>query len=385
MKIRIVSLFYGLFLLFASAANAGDIDISGYASFAGTFTNAKTTTGSHADFNNGLAIKDPQFDTEASHFGLQLHTKVSEKVHFAADLSAEGGSQNFNLETEWAYATYDFNDELSLRMGKYKGAFYMVSDYKDVGYAYPWVRPPLEVYSTNPIASFSGLDLVYQGSVSNMAVLLELYAGNGTHTSKLIPSTIDDPSTGLAGFGFNKGDTVEFQTPNAKGFNLSFTGDIGTFRVGYFQTQVDAFGGQVNHEFGSFGGLGFNIDWHNLVVYSEYIIRDTGPTLAAAFPDQTAYYLTTGYRMGKFLPYITYARMDKGKDPSPYTQLQSSVAIGMRTEVSDSSAVKFEVMKVTPVKNPYSVGFNGTSAGYGLFDSPVKDGTVATVTFDVIF
>ena len=304
MKIRFVSLFYGLLLFLASAANASDIDISGYASFAGTYSNAKTTTGSNADFYNGLATKDAQFDTEGSHFGLQIHTKVSEKVHFAADLSAQGGTSNYNVKASWAYATYDFNDELSLRMGKYKGAFYMVSDYKDVGYAYPWVRPPLEVYSTNPISSLNGIDLVYQGSVSDLSVLLELYAGNGTHTSKYIPSTTDAPTgspyNGL-GDSSKKGQSIEFKTPNAKGFNLSFTGDIGTFRVGYFQTQVDAATFGITHEFGSFGGIGFNIDWHNLVVYSEYIMRDTAANLAGAFPDQTAYYVTTGYRMGKFL------------------------------------------------------------------------------------
>ena len=384
MKIRFVSLFYGLLLFLASAANASDIDISGYASFAGTYSNAKTTTGSNADFYNGLATKDAQFDTEGSHFGLQIHTKVSEKVHFAADLSAQGGSSNYNVKASWAYATYDFNDELSLRMGKYKGAFYMVSDYKDVGYAYPWVRPPLEVYSTNPIRSLSGLDLVYQGTVSDLSVLLELYAGNGTHTAKYLPSTIDDTSLGLPST-VKKGDSVEFKTPNAKGFNLSVSGDIGTFRIGYFQTQVDAAAFGKYHEFGSFGGLGFNIDWHNLVVYSEYIMRDTAANLAGAFPDQTAYYVTTGYRMGKFLPYITYAKLDKGKDNSPYAQLQSSVALGLRTEVSSSSAVKFEVMKVTPVKNSLSTSFNSTTSGYGLFNLPVKDGTIATVTFDVIF
>lgn len=389
MKIRIINLITGLLILLtAPIAQAIDIDISGYASFAGTVTTAKDTTGNRATYYNGLADKNLKFNTDDTHVGLQLSAAVSDKVDMTVVLHADGGLSNYNIEAQWAYATYRFNDEVSLRMGKYKGSFYMVSDYKDVGYAYPWVRPPLEVYSTNPIKALSGLNLVYQTNLGSMSLLTELYVGSGTHTGKYLPSTTDAPS-GSPYFGLSdptlKGKTINFETPNSKGVNVSLSGDIGTFRLGYYQTQVNASAFNLSQETGSFLGLGFNIDWRNLVVYSEYIQRDTSANLAGAFPDQNAYYTTMGYRMGSYLPYVTYASLGKGKDDSPYAQLQTSVAFGLRTEVSDTSALKFEIMQVTPEKNSGSAGFNTTSAGYGLFYTPVKNGTVATVTFDVIF
>jgi len=385
MNIRIVSIL-SMLLLITSNVNATEVDISGYATFAATYSDAKNTTGGNADFVNGLATNKIQFDKQTN-LGLQISAKVSKKIDLTAVLHAEGARDNYNIATQWVYATYQFDDELSLRMGKYKGSFYMVSDYKDVGYAYPWVRPPLEVYSTNPIEGFTGLDLVYQTEVSDMSLLLELFAGSGDHSAKYIPSTTDAPA-GAPYYGLadstKKGQSISFDTPNAKGFNLALTGNIGTFRIGYFETGVNAAAFGIQNSFGSFGGVGFNIDWNNLVVYSEYIVRETAPSLAGAFPDQKAYYVTFGYRTGKFLPYVTYANLSKGKDDSPYAQLQSSVALGLRTEVSDSAALKFEVMNVVPNKNT-SAGFNTTSSGYGLFDTPVKSGTVATVTFDVIF
>ena len=370
-----------LFLLLPVGAYA-EVEISGYATFGATYSNTKDTTDSYAIFDNGQANQNVQFD-KLSHLGLQLSASVSEKVDMTAVLHAEGSHDNYNVGTQWVYATYRFSDDLSLRMGKYKGSFYMVSDYKDVGYAYPWVRPPLEVYSTNPIEGFSGLDLVYQASLGDISFLMELFAGSGSHHAKVIPSVIDVWDVPTMGPNPGKGATISFETPNAKGINLSLSGDIGTFRVGYFETGVNAAAFGIQDEFGSFGGVGFNIDWNNLVVYSEYIVRDTAPALAGAFPDQQAYYATIGYRIDQYLPYVTYAKLDKGKDDSPFAQRQNSIAFGVRAEVSDSASLKFEVMTVTPEKN--SSSYNPSTAGYGLFQTPVEKGTVATVTFDVIF
>ncbi len=382
MKIRIKVFFAGLLILFTSTAQAIEIDITGYASFAATKSDATDAAGNQVIFANGLANKNLKFDSEDSLIGLQFSSTVSDKVDMTVVLQADGSSGNYDISAEWAYATYKFDDELSLRMGKYKGSFYMVSDYQDVGYAYPWVRPPLEVYSTNPIKALSGLNLVYQSGIGDLTLLTELYVGSGTHSAKYIPSTTDDPATGIP--PSLKGQNISFETVNASGINISLSGDIASLRVGYFSTDVNAAAFNITEKPGTFLGVGFNLDWENIVIYSEYIQRDTDPTLAGAFPDQNAYYLTLGYRFGKFLPYVTYADLAKGKDDSPYAQLQSSVAVGLRTEITDTSALKIEIISTTPEKNPLAA-FNTTSSGYGLYDSPVNSGTVATVKFDIIF
>ena len=47
---------------------------------------------------------------------------------------------------------------------------FLVSDSRKVGYGNPWVRPPVEVYSLNPITTLDGVDASYRlhlGEVTN--------------------------------------------------------------------------------------------------------------------------------------------------------------------------------------------------------------------------
>lgn len=373
----VLGLLAGLLACASLPVWAADVTVSGYASFAGTYTDSKSSSGTAVPYYFGLAKDHAQFDTEDNDIGLQFAATVSDKVDMTVVLHAQGGATtNYSIDTQWAYASYHFNPDLELRMGKYKGPFYMISDYKDVGYAYPWVRPPLEVYSTNPIDALSGLDLIWEKNIGGLRYLFELYGGNGTHTGRVLAEVADG-----SGGAFAAGDAVSFDTPKSAGINMSISGDVGSIRLGYYSTDVNAAAFGINNQHGSFGGLGFTIDWRNLVVYSEYIIRNTDNTtlMQSAFPDQKAYYMTLGYRVAKLLPYVTYAKIDEGEFKSPVAQVQDSVALGLRAEVGDASAVKFEVMRVTPHKN-------SAGSSYGLFNAgTVQDGNVYTVTFDTIF
>ena len=385
MNKRVVSLL-GLLVLAVPSLQAAEVSISGYASFKGTYAD----NDSNVSYYNKLAnTKNADFDTRDNHLGIQLNAPMSDKMDMTVVLSAEGGpNSQYNITTEWAYANYQLNPDWGLRIGKVKGPFYMVSDYRDVGYAYPWVRPPTEVYSTNPMKSLTGIDLVFQKSVGDFNYLLELFSGSGHHQAIALPNAIN--SGNMAGFGIpavnpntgvsNVGSQVSFETHAMYGFNASVGTDAITFRAGYFQTKVD-FGPYQDLD-GKFGGVGLTVDWNNIVVYSEYIERDTHTTLQAAFPDQKAGYLTLGYRIGNYLPYVNYATLDKGKDNSPFAMIQDSIALGLRVEVDDAAALKFEVLEAEPDSEAGDIG------RYGLFDAPLPvgtKGTVYTVSFDVIF
>ena len=360
----------------SQTANALEVDSSGYATFvASKVDNEQNSTYFHDVANT----RHVDFDTSESHIGIQFDATVSEKVDVILVLQAEGGSNSgYDIETEWAYANYNFNDDLALRIGKVKGSFYMVSDYRNVGYAYPWIRPPLEVYSTNPITSFSGLDLVFQKTVNDVNYLLQFYTGSG-HNKKgrAIPAAVDNPPTGYT--ITDKDAFVSFKTHGMAGINASIGTDKVTFRVGALTTKVDAFG-QTDLD-GSFVGAGLTVDASNFVFYSEYIQRDTDANLIAAFPDQNAWYATVGYRIGSVLPYVTYADIDKGKDDSPFAIVQSSVALGLRVEVADAASLKFEAMQVDPEDS-------GGFGRYGLYNDPLsgtEKGQVYSASFDIIF
>ena len=387
MKIRVINIITGLLVLFSPLSYA-EIDISGYASFK-AFSN---TNDAGASYYNGLAPEgEINTDSRESNLGIQFSTDISSKMDMTVVMSARGGpSQKYNFETEWAYANYKFNDDVSLRIGKVKGPFYMVSDYKDVGYAYPWASVPDEVYSTNPIRSVNGLDLVFQKTINDVTYLGELYYGSGNNTAFVLPTALNAlnavPASGgfctaemraaIPGDCFTATTQVSFKTHGMLGFNASVAFDGMSFRLGYFDTKVDAFG-QKDLE-GSFGGLGMTIDKNNFVVYAEYIVRDTGPGLEAAFPDAKAGYLTLGYRMGDFLPYVTAASLDEGADASQFAPKQTSTTIGFRYEMDEAAALKIEAKNIKPEANG--------GAANGLFDSLITENvTIVTVAVDVLF
>ena len=370
----------GLVLGMTPAISLAEVELSGYLSVATTY--ATTDNTGDISYYNNLANTDHwNFDNRSNHVGLQIYSALTDKVSVTMALTAQGGQSGYEVTPEWAYGTYQFNPDWGLRMGRFKGPFYMVSDYRDVGYAYPWVRPPEEVYSTNPIKSINGLDLVFQKSVNDVNYLLEIYGGSGTSetlvNASLAPGFCPPPTCPYAPTDV----PFEFETYNSMGFNASIGTETITFRAGYYNTKVNA-GSLISGEGGTFAGIGLIVDWRNIVFYSEYIARDTDNTMnmSMAFPDQNAWYATLGYRFSSFLPYVTVAEIDEGADASMFALRQSSTALGLRWDIDDAADIKFEVKQIDPEASP------GLGGEVGLWDGVLVDkGTVYTITFDTIF
>ncbi len=370
-----------LFTVAVPATSAFEgITISGYLSTKGTYGANDDATGQQQDYANGYATDSVNFNNHGSHVGIQFDASVSKKIDTTVILQAHGGKDNFALDVEWGYADYNFDDHSKLRLGRYKAPFYMISEYQEVGYAYPWVSPPQEVYGTNPIEAVNGLDYVFQTSTAGgMDVLFEVYAGNGSYEAVIQPNVADlstsDP--------YNKGDIVDFDTKNMIGFNATLGTDAVKFRLGYMSTKVDAPSFGMNNASGSFGGVGLIVDWRNFLSYVEFVDRDTEDTttMQMAFPDQRAGYATVGYRFGDFLPYLTYAKLDRGKTLSSMALKQWSLTLGARYEVADGAALKFEATRATPES------IDGSQPKYGLFDGPLQsdNGLILAASFDLIF
>ena len=382
MRIKTLSVLGLMCGLTAPAVSLAEVELSGYLTFATTY--ASTDNTGDITYYNALANTDHwDFDTRMNHVGVQIYSALTDKISVTLALTAQGGQSGYEVTPEWAYGTYQFNQDWGLRMGRFKGPFYMVSDYRDVGYAYPWVRPPEEVYSTNPIKSVNGLDLVFQKTVNDVNYLLEIYGGSGTNET-LVNANLAPGFCPPATCPYAPTDVpFEFETYNSAGFSASIGTEAITFRAGYYNTKVNA-PPIVSAESGSFAGVGLIVDWRNILFYSEYVQRDTDntPTMSVAFPDQNAWYATLGYRFSSFLPYVTFADIDEGNDAVPNALRQSSVALGLRWDIDDAAAVKFEAKQIDPGES----SFGGPYAKYGLWDGALVDkGNVYTITFDTIF
>ena len=362
---------------------------------------------------------DLTFETD-TRFGLQISSDVTEDMSVVAQLLGTGVNGNFNAIIEWAYIDYEINDVSNIHVGKIKQPVYLVNDYIEVGYAYPWIRPPSEVYyQINPLNTVNGLELLLQFPVGPGTLSFQPYIG----------SNRDDIPNAQGAF---------FEAENIYGIDVRYSGRGYTVHASNFQCEVKTFGG-FDIEQSAFGPLtvdlngkgdcnvsaaGLTLDVANIVVYAEWTKRTTDETLSRAFGDQDAWYTTFGYRFGKWMPHITYATIDgeastfgladnngaiQGADPlgNPFSlnfpvAIQTSITAGLRYEVNDSAALKIEYQVVSVEDDQQTLADANQPGGqggiphvnYGLFNDdlagfpgtlPTDDVGIISVALDVIF
>lgn len=362
-------------------------------------------------------------------FGLQVSSDITEDMSVVAQILGRGDNGNFNAIVEWAYIDYEIHETTSVRVGKIKQPVYLVNDYVEVGYAYPWIRPPQEVYLlNNPLNTVNGIELLLQFPVGPGTLSFQPYLG----------SNRDDIPNGGGAY---------FEAENIYGLDIKYSGRGYAVHASNFQCEVNVTGqpfvaptlfthdgtptgdpvnANVNLN-GSEGdcdvtAAGFNLDMKNIIVYAEWTKRETDDTLSRAFGDTEAFYATFGYRFGKWMPHITFASIEgeaslvgindgtnsgvasltnavNGTDvfyapglntinfPAP---TQTSITAGLRYEVNDSAALKVEYQVIDVEQDNLEAdtnhGFN-----YGLFNTnftkvgPQENVGILSVALDVIF
>lgn len=361
-------------LLLISSVNAGQIEVTGYASLIGTNTDEKDVT-----YWNEYAKNYVEY-THHSRIGLQFNTEIVDDLEFSLTVLGEGKRQ-YQARTAWFYATYAVSKNSSFQFGRLKLPFYMISSYIDIGHAYPWVSPPPEVYSTNMIESADGLEYIYETTLFNSTFILNTYIGSDQNKHYLPPAFIKDGTVNIAA-KYKTGDKEKIETHELFGFELSFSTDNFTFKMGGNQALMESPELNISKSRMMLGSIGLIAELGNLILYSEFARRDTDEALQPVFPDQDSKYITLGYRISKFLPYVTYATIAKGKNKSKYAVIQESTSYGFRYDVNPKMDIKFQATKIKP-------GFkNGDIGRYGLFDQVIaenKQPNVYSMSVDILF
>ncbi|HYA38614.1 MAG TPA: porin [Candidatus Methylomirabilis sp.] len=316
-----------------------------------------------------------------SRLGLQFIAKVNPQVEFNGQLLAEAKEDNYNVHTDWAYINYRPIESLQVRAGLNKLPNFLISDYQFVGYAYPWIRPPQEVYSQNPLESASGVDLIFTQSVGDFQLMIQPYFGHYDNETVVPQDAIINYPGMLSAFTVGQPDHIGVESDPVRGLTLSVSTDAFTVRAGYQDAIINVdFNTPSEGDSWRVSTLGFNMDWRNIVVYSEYFQRKVGGAANVVLPDQKGYYATVGYRFGKFLPIFTASKLDDNGNPtgpnSGTPLKQTSRSLGLRYELGDSTALKFEATQSKPQ--------GGTR---GLFVAVPDKSTVMIygVSLDVVF
>ncbi len=337
-----------------AAPGVDGITFSGFLTAGATSANKQLLPKTLAVSQDGAIENTPGF-TSDSRLGLQISAKINPEISVTGQLLAKAREDNSNIKADWAFVTYRVSDPVSIRAGKIKFPTFLISDYYEVGYAYPWIRPPQEVYVSNPITTLNGVDVLARFRFGDMMFLAQPYYGVSRGAESLVPQESVSAPVSMGGLGLPAGTIVNvgFTADVLHGVNLSLSSDIFTVRLGALRTKVnaDAFG--VFQDKAKFASAGVMMDWNNVVVYSEIFKREIDGMANAAFPNQKGSYLTLGYRIGKWLPHFTTARIADNDNPKNLfgTPLkQTSKTLGLRHDLGSGTALKFEVQKVTPEK-----------------------------------
>lgn len=180
-SVRVLS---GLLVLCAASAQAADgepspVRLSGYGTLAYSWENnsqmAPIRDITQRPQNDFLTNESWRLD---SRVGLQATYQHSPQLGALAQLVLRDQTrQEANDLVELAYLDMQASDHLRLRVGRVGYDAFLMSDHRNLGYAYAWVRPLTEFYGWIPIFSLDGADITHDWSSDDALWRVRAQAG----------------------------------------------------------------------------------------------------------------------------------------------------------------------------------------------------------------
>lgn len=117
------------------------------------------------------------FDTD-SRLGLQLDADINQSLHATAQWVARNNTGDFfEQNLDWLFLRWRLEDDLDIRVGRLGFDVFMLSEYRNVGYAYPWIRPPHEFYAGLAPYHFDGADIAKKFPVGEGYLTMKVFGG----------------------------------------------------------------------------------------------------------------------------------------------------------------------------------------------------------------
>ena len=103
---------------------------------------------------DGVGATHPWSASLDSRIGAQLGVKFDKRWSGVLQLVVEQRyDRSWQPKVEWANIKYQATPDLALRAGRIALPIFLAADYRKIGYAYPWVRTPIEFYGGIPITN----------------------------------------------------------------------------------------------------------------------------------------------------------------------------------------------------------------------------------------
>ncbi|MEE2729293.1 MAG: hypothetical protein VYA55_00650 [Pseudomonadota bacterium] len=118
-----------------------------------------------------------------SNLGLQLDATFNNRLSATFQLVAKERVENGLEESlEWAFLRFRATQSVTLRAGRLGPSNFMLSDYRNIGFAYLWVRPPTEFYNILSFDYIDGMDVAYSTPLGTGTASAKFQVGKTSST-----------------------------------------------------------------------------------------------------------------------------------------------------------------------------------------------------------
>jgi porin-like protein len=354
MKIFIIMI--TLFAIVFSSGSKAEIKFSGYGSVIGGKTlgtvddplNPGQTRDQilTADFYDVGQYNNDFSLAPESIFALQTDMDLGQDLKATAQLVAKG-VDDFSPEFDWYYLTYQASSNLTLMAGRRNIPMYYYSEYSEVGYAYPWMRPPSNLYWWQ-ITQFNSIQAMYDFELGDYSNTVTFFYGNENSYGNKEMLYYDKLYGGTA-------VTVNEFWTNIVGANWNISGDNFDVRVVYFQNDRDR---ETIQQDGSiddytpftqqFMGIGGSIDLDPITILFDYNYVSYDDARGTRFP---TYLVSAVYNMDDFQPYVVYSKADhkrtKGLGATNDLEEHNIIGVGVRYNFLPKASLKVQFDQFT--------------------------------------
>ena len=383
-KVHLLSLAIAMASSTAYAVEQGEFVYHGFG------TVGITHMGGEDELNYGMQgqTNDKWRGDQLSKLAVQRRYGITDTLSVTGQLGTKPVQDSWEVGPGNLYLAWEASDNLTLRGGRLGTPIYMYSETLNVGFSYPWLRLPEEVYSLVQVASHDGGDVLYNRSTDIGTLSFQVAGGQAIKRDHY---ALDDMQE------------LDYRDVFATNVALS-TDNFGTFRIGYaeadLQITVDE---TITNVFGAPQDVVFNaLDAQKGKFSSLGHQYDNGTWLSAAEAvkltverdddaETNAFYIMGGRRFGDYLAHVTYGQLDESSGR------QVSMTYGLNYSITPTVTLKSEYKRVDTSQSDESIGVfkanaqqsydNAAYQQTGVFGAPLgtHDADIFSVGVDFIF
>lgn len=255
-------------------------------------------------------------------FGLRADYSISENLEFVLQGVVYSGESRENQLTQ-VYLNYRPNRSTSIRIGRYISPLFNLSDSYDIGFSYPWITPPQQVYSEYLFINPEGIMLTHEFGNRDISGSFDVYWGQYSENFTVA------------------GVSNEAESKAAKGLALNLTKGPWNTRLSFHDAHFDIDRKDIKLLQNTFSTIGFptlseaisldgTIKFHQVAVnYDDldYFIRTEWAKIKTdifIMPEIESAYFTYGLNFYPFAIYSTLAWSDYS-----YPVLQNTIPLGL--------------------------------------------------------